>query len=332
MAHLHRNARICAVLVAALTLLPAEAQQQQSANGESNPATIFFTVLDKDKHFVKTLRKEDIRVVEDGAPQEITAFEQQTDQPLSLAILIDASLSQERTLQGQKLAARAFVDRILRPGRDQAALITFTGQATLEQPLTSDMGLLRQAIARVEFEPPLDYLELGQVTTKPSGPSPGQSVQGSTAIWDAVWLAADEILSQASEKTRRAIILLTDGNDTSSHKKIDEAVERALKTGAMIYSIGIGDKYYGEIGKGALRKVSERTGGRVFFPEKVKDLVEVFAEIEQSLNSQYLVSYLPANRKRDDKFHKVRIEIINPELRKQELHLWHQQGYYAKKG
>lgn len=329
MAHLHRNARICAALVAALTLLPAQAQQQQSANGESNPATIFFTVLDKDKHFVKTLRKEDIRVVEDGVPQEITAFEQQTDQPLSLAILIDASLSQERTLQGQKLAARAFVDRILHPGRDQAALITFTGQATLEQNLTSDMGLLRRAIARVEFEPP-DFLGLGQVTTKPSGS--GKSVQGSTAIWDAIWLAADEILSQTSEKTRRVIVLLTDGNDTSSQKKMDEAIERALKTGAVIYSIGIGDKYYGEIGKGALRKLSERTGGRVFFPEKVKDLVEVFAEIEQSLNSQYLVSYLPANRKRDDKFHKVRIEIINPELRKQELHLSHQQGYYAKKG
>ncbi|MDT4952741.1 MAG: hypothetical protein QOJ02_879 [Acidobacteriota bacterium] len=331
MPRLHINARACAALLTVLILLPASAQQQ-SASGESKPATIFFTVLDKDKRFVTTLRKEDIRVVEDGVPQEIVSFQQRTNQPLSLAILIDASISQERTLDGQKLAARAFVDSILHPGRDQAAVVTFTGQATLEQDLTSDVGQIRQAIASVRFEPPLDYLGLGQVVTNPSGRSPKQSVQGSTALWDAIWVTADEILSQASDKTRRAIILLTDGNDTSSHKKIDEAIDRALKAGAVIYSIGIGDKYYGEISKGALRKVSERTGGRAFFPEKIKDLVTIFTEIEQNLNSQYLISYLPTNRKSDNKFRKIQIEILNPELRKQDLQLSHQQGYYAKKG
>jgi VWFA-related protein len=331
MPRLHRNARICAVLLAVLMLLPARAQQQQPASGESNPVSIFFTVLDKDKHFVTTLHKEDIRLVEDGVPQEIVAFEQQTDQPLSLAILIDTSISQERSLQGQKLAARAFVDSILRPGRDQAAILSFAEKATMEQALTSDAGQLRQAIARLEVKLPPGYIGTSQIITKPPILGAKPSFQGSTAIWDAIWTTADEILSQTSDKTRRAIILLTDGNDTSSRRKIDEASGRALKAGAVIYAIGIGDKYYGEIGKGELRKVAERTGGRAFIPEKVKDLVAVFAEIEQNLNSQYLVSYVPANRKSDDKFRKVRIEIINPELRQQDLHLWHQQGYYTKK-
>jgi len=315
-----------------LMLLPAHAQQPQSASGDSNSVSIFFSALDKNKRFVATLRKEDIQVIEDGIAQEITAFQQQTDQPLSLAILIDTSISQERSLQGLKLAARTFVDSIIRPGRDQVAIITFTGETTLEQALTSDVIQIRKAIARVEFKPPPGYTGNGQVVAIPPGSSTNQSTQGSTAIWDAIWVTSDEILSGTSDKTRRAIILLTDGQDSSSHKKMDDAIDRALKSDAVIYSIGIGDEFYGGVDKGALRKISERTGGRAFIPEKVKDLEEVFADIKQGLSSQYVVSYLPTNRKSDNKFHKVRIEIINPELRKQDLHLWHQQGYYAKKG
>ena len=327
---LHRKPCIGALLLTLLMLLPAHAQQPQSASAAGNPVSIFFTVLDKNKRFVTTLHKEDIQVIEDGIAQEVTAFEQQTDQPLSLAILIDTSISQERSLMGLKLAARTFVDSIIHPGRDQAAIISFTGEATLEQALTSDIKQIRQAIARVEFKPPPGYIGRGQVVALPPV-STSQSIQGSTAIWDAVWLTADEILSQSFGKTRRAIILLTDGQDTSSHKKMDEAIDRTLKSGAAIYSIGIGDEYYGAIDKATLRKVSERTGGRAFIPEKVKDLEAVFANIEQSLNSQYIVSYLPASRKSDNKFHKIKIEIINPELRKQGLQLSHQQGYYARK-
>jgi VWFA-related protein len=157
-----------------------------------------------------------------------------------------------------------------------------------------------------------------------------QSTQGSTAIWDAIWVTSDEILSQTSDKTRRAIILLTDGFDSSSRKKMDEAIDRALKSDAVIYSIGIGDEYYGGVDKGSLRKVSERTGGRAFFPEDESELRQAFAQIQLELRSQYLVAYSPSNKNRDGSFRRVQIEVTDPELRKQNLRMTYRQGYFAK--
>jgi VWFA-related protein len=312
-------------------LLPSHAQQQ-SVSGESNPVSIFFTVLDKDKHFVTTLRREDIRVVEDGVPQEIVAFQQQTDQPLSIMIMLDTSVSQERVIPAAKQVASGFIDSIIRSGKDRIGIITFTGTAELEQELTSDLNQVRQALERVEFKPPPGYAGGGLVFSKPPKSSTNQAVPGSTAIWDAVWFASEKFFDQTSGKTRQAIILLTDGQDTGSKHKLNEAIERAIQANVPVYSIGIGDEYFGGTDESSLRKVSERTGGRSFFPKKVKDLQAVFAEIEQELRSQYLITYSPTINKGDGKLHKVKIEIVNPELRKQGLQLSHQQGYYAKKG
>ena len=305
-------------------------QDDEVVRVETDLTNILFTALDKQKRFITTLKQEDIRVLEDGQPQEIFTFARQTDLPLSLAILIDTSVSEERTLPIEKSAAASFVDAVIRSEKDEAAVVSFTGEATLELSLTGNVSRVRRALDRVEFVPPSGYIGGGQIAGTPPISGQNQSTQGSTAIWDAIWVTSDEVLSQTSDKTRRAIILLTDGVDSSSHKKMDEAIDRAVKSDAVIYSIGIGDEYYGAINKASLRKVSERTGGRAFFPEDESELRAVFAQIQLELRSQYLVAYSPTNKNRDGSYRRVQIEITEPELRKQNLKMTYRQGYFAK--
>ena len=293
---------------------------------------ILFTAIDKNKHFVTTLQQGDIRILEDNTPQQIFTFQRQTDLPLSLAILIDTSASQERTLPEEKAAARIFIDSVLRPNKDEAAVLSFTGEATLEQVLTGSVARVRRAIDRIEFVPPSGYIG-GGITALGTPPISGtnQTLAGSTAIWDALWVTSEEVLSQTPERTRRAIILLSDGVNTSGQLEMKQAVDRALKNDVVIYSIGIGDSFnYDGVDEGALRKVSERTGGRAFFPRNETELRAAFAQLEQELRSQYLIAYSPTNKRRDNTFRQVRIEVINPELRKEKLRLTYRQGYFAK--
>lgn len=291
---------------------------------------ILFTATDKQRRLVTTLQKEDVRVLEDGKPQEVFTFARQADLPLSLAILIDTSGSQERTLPAEKDAAVAFVDAVLRPTKDEAALITFTGEATLEQDLTGNVSRIRRAIDRVRFIPPSGYIGGGQTAGTPPISGTNQSLAGSTAIWDAIYVTSDEVLSGTSDKTRRAVILLTDGINTSGKYKFDDAVRQAIKADAVIYSIGIGDDFYGGVDDGILKKLSERTGGRAFFPRNEDDLRKAFDQIQIELRSQYLIAYSPSNTKRDGSYRTVKVEIVNPELKKQEFTLRHRQGYFAK--
>jgi VWFA-related protein len=137
------------------------------------------------------------------------------------------------------------------------------------------------------------------------------------------------VLSESSDKTRRAIILVTDGVDTSSRLKMSEAIDSALKADAIIYTIGIGDNYYDGVDEGSLRKLSERTGGRAYFPRNETDLRSAFAQIQDELRSQYLVAYSPSNKAKDGTFRKVVIDVKDPELRKN-LKLTYRQGYFAR--
>jgi Ca-activated chloride channel family protein len=298
---------------------------------ETDLTNVLFTAVDKSKRFVTTLRQEDIRVLEDGVPQQVFTFQRETDRPLSLAILIDVSASQERTLPEEKSAAQRFVDTVIRAAKDEVAVLTFTGDATLEQGLTGSAARVRRAIDRVEFTPPSGYIGGGVTVGTPPISGDNQARAGSTAIWDAIWVTSREVLSESSDKTRRAIILLSDGVDTSSRLKLQEAVESALKADAIIYSIGIGDSFSFEgVDEGSLRKISERTGGRAYFPRNEDDLRSAFAQIQEDLRSQYLVAYSPSNKTKDGSFRKVQIEVVNPDLKKQQLRLTYRQGYFAR--
>jgi Ca-activated chloride channel homolog len=298
---------------------------------ETNLTNVFFTAADKNKRFVSTLKREDIRILEDGVPQEIFAFQPNIDLPLSLAILIDCSGSEERTLPEEKVAARAFLETVLRPDKDEAAVVTFTGEVTLEQGLTGNISRLRQAIDHVRFVPPSGYIG-GGVVVSGTPPISGtqQMLAGSTAIWDAIWATSNELLSASAEHTRRAIILLTDGQDTISQVRMQEAINRALKADALIYAIGIGDRYEFGIDERSLRKLTDQTGGRAFFPNSERDLHEAFAQIERDLRERYLIAYSSTNKMRDGSYRKVSIEILNPNVRRENLKLNYRPGYFAK--
>ena len=300
---------------------------------ETNLTNIFFTAADSNKRFISNLTKEQVRVFEDGQPQEIFTFQQNIDLPLSVAILIDTSQSEERTLPDEKAAARSFLESIMRPSRDEAAVVSFTGEVTLEQGFTGNIDRLRRAIDRVEFIPPAGYIGRGVVVNQPTTPpisDTNQMLAGSTALWDAVWATSNELLSDSADNTRRAIILLTDGVDTISQVKMHEAVERAQKADALIYAIGIGDSYHGGVDRGSLKKLAERTGGRAYFPESERELRAAFEQIQRDLREQYLLAYSPSNKSRDGSYRRIQIEIIDPELRKANLKLNYRPGYFAK--
>jgi VWFA-related protein len=301
---------------------------------ETDITNLPFTALDKQKRFITTLREEDIRVFEDNVPQQLFTFQRETDRPLALALLIDVSASEERTLPAEKAAARSFIETVIQSQKDQAAIIPFTGSAFLEQPLTRDVLGIYRALERVEVAMPA-YLGSGRaIPGIVTGPGTRREPrEGSTAIWDAIALTASQVLTQAAEPgqtRRRAIILLTDGQDTSSVLEIGQAIEGALAAETVIYAIGIGDSKYQGVDRGSLRTVAERTGGRAFFPKKEEDLRQVFREIERELRTQYLIAYSSSNKKRDGAYRQMRIEVVNLELKKERVTLRHRPGYFAK--
>ncbi len=316
------------------TVVPKEETKQDSddvVRVETNLTSIFFTAADSNKRFIDNLKKEDVRILEDGQPQDIFTFQKNLDLPLSIAILIDTSRSEERTLPDEKAAARAFVEAVMRPDKDEAAIVSFTGEVTLEQGFTGNLDRLRRAIDRVEFIPPSGYIGGGVVVggTPPISDT-NQMLAGSTAIWDAVWASSNDLLSISADNTRRTIILLTDGENTSGQMKIHEAIERAQKADALIYAIGIGDSYQGGVDEGSLRKITEQTGGRAYFPHNERELRTAFAQIQRDLREQYLVAYSPSNKARDGSYRRIQIEIVDSVLRKQKLKLNYRPGYFAK--
>ncbi len=313
------------------TIVAQTPEQDEVIRIEADLTNLFFNATDADRRFVITLNQDDIRVFEDGVPQQPITFQRETDRPLSIAFLIDVSASEERTLAIEKAAVRSFVESVIHSNKDQAAVIPFTGSAFLEQPLSRDVLGIYRALERVEVAIP-DYLGAGKpISGIPTGP--GRKAippQGSTAIWDAIVLSSNEVLAKSPGQRRRAIILLTDGQDTTSRVTRAEAINSALASEAVIYAIGIGDSKFEGVDRGVLRAVAEGTGGRAFFPKKEADLQQAFTEIEQELRSQYLVAYSSTNKKRDGAYRKLRIEITNPELRKQDLKLRYRPGYFAK--
>ena len=317
------------VLIAGVSVSAQD--QDDVVRVESDITNLPFTAMDKQHRFVTTLRAEDVRVLEDGVPQKLFTFQQETDRALAIAFLIDVSGSQEVTLPDEKAAARLFIENVIKSNRDQVAIVPFTGLAYLEQEMTRDVLSVYRVLQRVDIAVPA-YLGSGRpLTGIPTGPRlEAPPEEGTTAIWDAVALTSSNVLTKTPGLRRRAIILLTDGIDTTSRLSAKEAVNRALAAETVIYAIGIGDNKYEVVDRGALRELAERTGGRAFFPDKKFDVNSAFAEIERELRTQYLIAYSSTNKKRDGAYRKITIELTNPDLRRQKIELRHRPGYFAK--
>jgi VWFA-related protein len=298
---------------------------------EPKPARVLLTVVDKNRSFVSTLKAEDIRVVSEGGAQEVLSLERQTGAALRLVLMMDASASQEQVLPVARGVALAFVDAVLRPQTDEAAVVSFTGEMTVEQDLTGEVARVRQAIGRVRFVAPPGWKRGGILVTGQNLPA-NPPVGASTALWDALWKVSDEVLSKAPAGARRAVILLTDGSDTTSRIKRDDAVRKLIESGVVVYAVGLGDKTfpYDGVYKDTLTRLSERTGGRAFFPNKTAELDSIFSRIREELREQYVVTFRPKNGKGGDSYRKLKIELINPELRRQDLSLAYPQVYFVR--
>lgn len=299
---------------------------------ETDVTNLPFTAMDKERRFVTTLKAEDLRVLEDGVPQQLFTFQRETDRPLAIAFLIDVSFSQDTTLPAEKAAARTFIEKVIDSHKDQVAIIPFTGLAYLEQPMTRDILSVYQVLERIDVAVP-SYLGAGRpLTGIPTGPGlPAPPEEGTTAIWDAVALTSSNVLANTQGLRRRAIILLTDGINTTGRFSKKQAIDQALAAETVVYAIGIGSAKDG-LDRGVLRDVAQGTGGRAFFPDKKFDLNAAFSEIEKELRTQYLLAYSSTNKKRDGAYRKITIEVTNPELKKEKLEIRHRPGYFAKAG
>lgn len=321
---------ILSVVLCASAVLSQTVDQDDVIRVETDVTNLPFTAMDKERRFVTTLRAEDLRILEDGVPQKLFTFQRETDRPLALAFVIDVSASQEISLGEEKAAARGFIERVVRSTRDQVAIIPFTNLPYLEQPLTRDMLSVYRVLQTMEVASPA-YLGTGRPL---AGISTGPGLlavprEGSTAIRDAVALTSSKVLAHAPGLPRRAIILLSDGLDTTSRLSRKDAVNRTLAAETVIYAIGIGNDRYG-MDRDALRDLAQRTGGRAFFPDRKFDLNQAFIEIEREMRTQYLLAYSSTNKNRDGSYRKITIEITNPDLRKEKLEIRHRPGYYAK--
>jgi VWFA-related protein len=292
-----------------------------------NVVNLFFNVKDKHGALIPNLTKDDFQVLEDGSPQTIKYFAAQSNLPLTLGILIDSSGSQLRVLDMEKEVGGAFLKQIL-TDKDEAYVIDFNIDAELVQDYTRDVHRLQAALNKVKINTgyttgPLPGAGGGPVPTAPGS-------QKGTVLFDAVYLSAHDMLSK--EVGRKAMILLTDGQDEGSQLKLKDAIEAAQKADAIVYVLLCADRgfyfsqgaFYG--GAGDMDKLTKETGGRVInVGNKFDKLREAFDQIAAELRSQYSLGYTPSNTKLDGTYRKL--EIKNKESYKIQA----RSGYYAGK-
>src|SRR5262252_8394932 len=320
--------------LAAFAAAQEPAQQAPSQQtGDQNPAEtlkvnvnvvqLFFNVKDKHGALIPNLVKDDFQILEDGKSQTIKYFTAETNLPLTIGMMIDSSGSQRNVLDMEKEVGGAFLRQILTE-KDEAFVISFDITVDLLQDFTRDNHRLQAALDKAKVN--VDYTS-GGIPGMGGGPVPTQNAPG-TLLYDAVYLSSHDML--AKEVGRKAMILLTDGQDEGSRLKLQDAIEAAQKADALVYVLLCADRgFYGGFGmgysgEGEMRKLTEQTGGRVFnVGNKFDKLKEAFNQIALELRSQYNIGYTPTNTKQDGGFRKLEIKS------KQNYKIQARSGYYA---
>jgi Ca-activated chloride channel homolog len=265
---------------------------------------VIFTVTDKHGKFIKDLKQADFRILDNSLPpKEITGFESETNLPLRVGLLIDASNSIRDKFLFEQQAATEFLQQTLDPKKDKAFVIGFDEVPTVEQDFTNDLDKLAKGIRVIR---------------------PG----GGTAMWDAVYYACRDKLMKEPETTtvRRAIILVSDGDDNQSRVLRQEAIEMAQRAGVIIYTISTNLNNIIDSGDKQLQMLAEATGGRAFNPFKLQNLAEDFHEIQEELRSQYSVSYKPDQLILNGQFRSIVISSANKDKK---LVVRAKKGYYT---
>jgi len=303
----------------------AEDQSLSTLKVNVDVVQLFFNVKDKHGALIPNLNKENFDLFEDGQPQTIKYFKAESDLPLTLGMLIDSSGSQMRVLDMEKEVGGSFLESTLR-SKDEAFVISFDVDITLLQDFTNSVSRLRHALNEAKINTGGVGCSGGPIG--PQGPIPCSSTgQRGTALYDAVYLASHDEFSH--EVGRKAMILLTDGEDEGSRLKIKDAIEAAQKADAICYVLLIADRGFygfgGYHGDAEMKKMTQETGGRVIeVGNKIEKLRQAFDQISQELRSQYNIGYVPTNTARDGSFRKVEIRPKQGDYKIQA-----RSGYYA---
>jgi len=288
-----------------------------------NVVQLFLNVKDKHGALIPNLTKADFDVAEDGKPQTIKYFTAESNLPLTLGIMIDSSGSQRNVIDMEKEVGGAFLRQIL-TDKDEAYVISFDITVDLLQDFTRDVHRLQGALNKAKVN--VDYSS-GGIPGMGGGPVPQHNSPG-TLLYDAVYLSAHDMLSK--EVGRKAMILLTDGQDEGSRLKLQDAIEAAQKADSIVYVLLCADRgFYGGFGysgEGEMRRLTEQTGGRVInVGNKFDKLKDAFDQIAAELRSQYNIGYTPTNLKLDGGYRKLEIKS------KQGYKIQSRAGYYARK-
>ena len=350
--------RACAprrwILLATLTFLLTPYQllrSQETPTFSSNVkvVNVLATVRDKHGQIVNNLTKNDFNLEEDGRPQTIHYFAKESDLPLTLGLLVDTSMSQRRVLEQERIASYAFLEHLMREDKDKAFVIHFDWDIELLQDLTSSRKKLNVALEK------LDNPEFEQ---SGGGGSGGHHRGGGTTLYDAVFLASDELMQK--QQGRKALIILSDGVDTGSKVTLARAIESAQRANTLVYSILFSDKdaygggYGGHMGgmgggmgrhggggmgrggpvgypqqshpdgKKVLEQISKETGGRFFEVSKKQSIDQIYASIEEELRNQYNLGYTPDKAEATPGYHKIHVTTTQKDLVVQT-----RDGYYS---
>jgi len=289
------------------------ANKQQSSTQEDDTVTtirktvnevnVVFTVTDKHGRYVKDMRKDEFRVVDDNKPaEEIKSFTNQTDLPLQVGLLVDASNSVRDRFKFEQESAIEFLNQTVRPKYDTAFVVGFDVTPEVTQDFTDNTELLSKGVRAMR---------------------PG----GGTAMFDELYFACrDKLLkSPHTGPVRRAIILLSDGDDNQSHVTREEAIEMAQRAEVIVYTISTNITGMKQKGDKVLERIADATGGRAFFPFQIRDVANAFADIQDELRSQYALSYKPADFRADGRYRTIEIMAMD----KKNLRVRARRGYFA---
>jgi VWFA-related protein len=267
-----------------------------------NEVNIVFTVTDKHGHYVKDLKKDNFKVVDDKKPPaEIRSFRAEANLPLEVGLLVDASNSVRDRFKFEQQAAVEFLNQTIRPKYDKAFVVGFDVTPEVTQDFTDSTELLSVGVRSLR---------------------PG----GGTAMYDALYFACRDKLMKAQHNgpVRRAIILLTDGEDNQSHVTREEAIEMAQRADVIVYTISTNLSGAGHHGDKVLERIADATGGRAYVPFQITEVANAFAAIQEELRSQYAIAYKPADFVFDGRYRSVEIVALQKGLRVRSRH-----GYYA---
>ncbi len=346
----HRIKKICMLLSSASLLLPGpslQSQQKPDISVNVKLVNVLATVRNKHGDIVHDLTKDDFQLEEDGRPETIQYFSQDSNLPLTLGLLVDTSMSQRRVLGDERTASYTFLDHVLRED-DKAFLIHFDREVELLQDITSSHDKLAASIKLID-------------ASNDDGGSNGGGGQGrggygrggGTLLYDAIYLASNELMKK--QQGRKAIIVLTDGVDRGSKESIVTAIESAQRADTLVYSIyftgeegggfGRGDGFGGPRlgggggpfgggghhrfpqeerpdGKKVLQRISQETGGHFFEVTKKEPIDQIYSDIEQELRNQYSIGFTPDNS--DAGYHKIQVTT-----KKKDLHVQARDGFYG---